>query len=403
MNCAAGLTTVRGAVRRVLVIVSLLAQVASALVKSRNIVKNSVVNRNVRPMRFLPVFFDVASGTIALIGDGPEARNKLRLLRAAAHMCAGMSARRSRVRHGQGGDERRRASRAADRHRRVRSEACGFFGAQRGRKRRRQRDRRSRRSSGRAPPMFRSTWSIAPTCRASFFLPSSIAATLWSRSAPAARRLFWRAGYRERIEALLPARIGDLAALMGRFRQRFAHRPVCRALVAAFLGAGDDGPIGAAALAGRLPEAEAALARAVGDFATPEESSGLVYLVGTGPGDPDLLTLRALQALQSADVILCDELVSPAILDRGRRDAERVFVGKQRGRPGIGQDAINRLLVEHVRRGLTIVRLKGGDPLIFGRGGEELDYLRQAGVPAVVVPGVGRRRRSAAPPKPGCR
>jgi len=114
----------------------------------------------------------------------------------------------------------------------------------------------------------------------------------------------------------------------------------------------------------------------------------MVYLVGAGPGDPDLLTLRGLQVLQAADVVFHDELVAADVLDRARRDAERVFVGKRRGYPGIGQDEINRRLVEAARQGRTVVRLKGGDPFIFGRGGEELEYLRQSNVTVVVVPGV---------------
>jgi uroporphyrin-III C-methyltransferase/precorrin-2 dehydrogenase/sirohydrochlorin ferrochelatase len=100
------------------------------------------------------------------------------------------------------------------------------------------------------------------------------------------------------------------------------------------------------------------------------------------------LTLRALQALQGADVVFYDELVTTEILDRARREAELVFVGKRRGRPGIGQDAINQRLADAARRGLNVVRLKGGDPFIFGRGGEELDYLRDLGIAVVVVPGV---------------
>ncbi|MGB6539166.1 MAG: uroporphyrinogen-III C-methyltransferase, partial [Xanthobacteraceae bacterium] len=149
-----------------------------------------------------------------------------------------------------------------------------------------------------------------------------------------------------------------------------------------------DGPIGAAALAGRWHEAERALARALDAPAAVGVRSGTAYLVGAGPGDADLLTLRALQALQAADIIFYDELVTPEILDRARRDAERVFVGKRSGRPGIGQDVINRKLVDAARKGLQVVRLKGGDPFIFGRGGEELEYLREAGIVVVVVPGV---------------
>ena len=111
-------------------------------------------------------------------------------------------------------------------------------------------------------------------------------------------------------------------------------------------------------------------------------------LVGAGPGDPDLLTVKALRALQDADVIFYDELVAPEILDRARRDASRVPVGRRVGKPGIGQDAINRLLIEAARSGQRAVRLKGGDPFIFGRGGEEIEALRQAGVAYSVIPGI---------------
>lgn len=149
-----------------------------------------------------------------------------------------------------------------------------------------------------------------------------------------------------------------------------------------------DGPIGAAALAGRWREAETALVRAIENTGRPQQRSGIVHLVGAGPGDPDLLTLRALQALQGADIVFYDDLITADILDRSRREAKRIFVGKRRGKPGIGQDQINRRVAEAARQGFNVVRLKGGDPFIFGRGGEELDYLRNAGIPVVVVPGV---------------
>ena len=115
---------------------------------------------------------------------------------------------------------------------------------------------------------------------------------------------------------------------------------------------------------------------------------GHVTLVGAGPGDPDLLTIKALRALQDADIIFYDELVSPEILDRARRDAARVPVGRRVGKPGIGQDAINRLLIEAAQSGQRAVRLKGGDPFIFGRGGEEIEALRAAGVAYSVIPGI---------------
>ena len=118
------------------------------------------------------------------------------------------------------------------------------------------------------------------------------------------------------------------------------------------------------------------------------ENPGSVSLVGAGPGDPDMLTMRAIKALRRADVVLYDALIDPAILDIARTDARRIDVGKRCGRHAMQQAAINRLILEHALRGAHVVRLKGGDPFIFGRGGEELDSLRAAGIAVEVVPGV---------------
>jgi uroporphyrin-III C-methyltransferase len=115
---------------------------------------------------------------------------------------------------------------------------------------------------------------------------------------------------------------------------------------------------------------------------------GKATLVGAGPGDPDLLTLRAVKAIQSADVLLFDALIDPAILDLAPPNARRVDVGKRCGRHAMQQSAINRLIVREALSGAHVVRLKGGDPFVFGRGGEELDSLRMAGVPVEVIPGV---------------
>jgi uroporphyrin-III C-methyltransferase/precorrin-2 dehydrogenase/sirohydrochlorin ferrochelatase len=162
-----------------------------------------------------------------------------------------------------------------------------------------------------------------------------------------------------------------------------------------------DGPIGALVLAGRGDEADAAL-KNISDpsaFAGAQPSGqaeGWVTLVGAGPGDPDLLTIKALRALQDADGVFYDELVSPEILDRARRDASRVPVGRRVGKPGIGQQAINKLLIEAARSGQRAVRLKGGDPFVFGRGGEEVEALRKAGIGYSIVPGISAGLGAAA-------
>src|SRR5499425_599446 len=129
---------------------------------------------------------------------------------------------------------------------------------------------------------------------------------------------------------------------------------------------------------------------------SPTYSSGSVTLVGAGPGDPELLTLRAVRALQQADVILIDNLVAPAILDFARREAKKMMVGKTGFAPSCRQDEINALMVSFARAGKRVVRLKGGDPMIFGRAGEEIAACRAAGIAVEVVPGITAAQGAAA-------
>lgn len=195
---------------------------------------------------------------------------------------------------------------------------------------------------------------------------------------------------RAQVEGLLPARLGRLAQFAGRFRGAVKGRlPQGRSRLRFWEGL-FDGPIADAVLGGREAYAHGRMLRALNRDEEPQAPSaaGIVHLVGAGPGDPDLLTLRALHLLQSADVIVHDRLIGPDILDYARRDAERVYVGKGAGIPSLGQDHINAILLRHAQAGKRVIRLKGGDPFVFGRGGEEMAYLQSHGIPVEVVPGI---------------
>jgi uroporphyrin-III C-methyltransferase/precorrin-2 dehydrogenase/sirohydrochlorin ferrochelatase len=338
-------------------------------------------------MRFLPVFLDLQTGPVLLVGAGDLARAKLRLLLAAG----------ARIRwfatdghHDVSGVEAADAARielaegdplAAD-LRGVIAVLCagaGDIGTA---------------MSVRAKAVGLPVNVMDDLSHSTFIFPAIVdrgdvvvAVGTGGTSPVVARRV------RECIEAVLPARIGDLATLIGRWRKLVHGRIPEFTLRRRFWERVIDGPIGALVLAGRSDEAEAALkdirdpAAFAGALVT-GQAAGRVTLVGAGPGDPDLLTIKALRALQDADVIFYDELVSSEILDRARRDASRVPVGRRVGKPGIGQDAINKLMIEATRSGQRAVRLKGGDAFVFGRGGEEVEALREAGVAYSVVPGI---------------
>ena len=196
---------------------------------------------------------------------------------------------------------------------------------------------------------------------------------------------------REKLETFLPQRLGILAKLAGKLRPVVKSRVEDAGVRRRFWEKFFDGTIAADVLAGReQPESES-IERRINELtkvATTDQAKGEVALVGAGPGDPGLLTLRALRALQNADVVLYDRLVSAEVLDLARRDAERIYVGKAAGNAHVSQEGINDLLVKLAQQGKRVCRLKGGDPFIFGRGGEELEALAAEGIRFEVVPGV---------------
>jgi uroporphyrin-III C-methyltransferase/precorrin-2 dehydrogenase/sirohydrochlorin ferrochelatase len=337
-------------------------------------------------MRFLPVFLDLQTGPILLVGGGELAQAKLRLLLAAGarirwvatdgqHDVSGLDAAdAARIEQVQGDPVTVDLGGVIA----ILCAGAGDIGPA---------------MSARAKAVGLPVNVMDDLKHSTFIFPAIVdrgdvvvAVGTGGASPVVARRV------RERIEAMLPARIGDLAIFIGRWRKSIHGRIPEFPLRRRFWERVVDGPIGALVLAGRNDEAEAAL----NDIADPSafagrqagQAAGRVTLVGAGPGDPDLLTVKALRALQDADIIFYDELVSPEILDRARRDAARVPVGRRVGKPGIGQDAINKLLIDAAKAGQRAVRLKGGDPFIFGRGGEEVEALREAGVAYSVIPGI---------------
>lgn len=191
---------------------------------------------------------------------------------------------------------------------------------------------------------------------------------------------------RGKLEAMLPHAYGRLAVFAERFRDTVKRRITVPSQRRILWEKALDGAVAEKVFSGDEATAEAMLlAMLEQPLAQP---GGEVYLVGAGPGDPDLLTFRALRLMQKADVVLYDNLVSKPVLDMTRRDAQRIFVGKQRGNHTLPQEEINDLLVRLAREGRRVLRLKGGDPFIFGRGGEEIEKLAEHNIDFQVVPGI---------------
>ncbi|NVJ51387.1 MAG: uroporphyrinogen-III C-methyltransferase [Gammaproteobacteria bacterium] len=194
---------------------------------------------------------------------------------------------------------------------------------------------------------------------------------------------------RAKLESWIPTRYGKLAQLAQKFRDQVKQTLSTGAQRKRFWETIFEGPVANKVFANRTAAAEQALLSTLQNFTADERTqTGEVYLVGAGPGDPDLLTFKALRLMQQADVVVYDRLVSKPILNLVRRDAQRIFVGKQRANHCLSQTGINELLIKLAKQGLRVVRLKGGDPYIFGRGGEEAQQLVAAGVAFEVVPGI---------------
>ena len=223
----------------------------------------------------------------------------------------------------------------------------------------------------------------------SFIMPSIIdrspvvAAVSTSGASPVLARLI-----RARLETLIPAGFGRLASLAASVRDQVKSRIRQPERRRVFWEEVLGGYIAELVYSGQDAAARAALQSKLDAVDSDATVTGEVYLVGGGPGDPELLTFRALRLMQQADVVVYDRLVSPEVLNLVRRDAVRIYAGKERDLHTLPQEDINQLLVRLAREGKRVVRLKGGDPFIFGRGGEEIDTLAQEGIPFQVVPGI---------------
>ncbi len=226
---------------------------------------------------------------------------------------------------------------------------------------------------------------VDDTPKCSFIVPSIVdrspivIAISSAGKAPVLARLL-----REKLESLIPSHVGRMATLAGEFRDTLKEKVTTLTGRRKFWEMAFDGRFASLVAAGDEKGAKDELEKLTSGVSL----QGEVALIGAGPGDPGLLTLRALQLMQQADVVLYDYLVSDEIMELCRRDAELICVGKRASFHSVSQEETNAMLVEHAMKGKRVVRLKGGDPFMFGRGGEELQVLHEAGVPFQVVPGI---------------
>lgn len=193
---------------------------------------------------------------------------------------------------------------------------------------------------------------------------------------------------RGRLESTIPAAYGRLAQLARDFRDQVKQKVEGDNNRRAVWEDALQGQVAELIFAGRESEARVTMGELIARAGRNEKRQGEVYLVGAGPGDPDLISFRALRLMQQADVVVYDRLVSAEVLELVRRDAERVYAGKARGDHTLSQDSINQTLVDYAKQGRRVLRLKGGDPFIFGRGGEEIETLMADQIPFQVVPGI---------------
>jgi uroporphyrin-III C-methyltransferase/precorrin-2 dehydrogenase/sirohydrochlorin ferrochelatase len=192
---------------------------------------------------------------------------------------------------------------------------------------------------------------------------------------------------RAKLEVMFPSAYGSLASIASKFRHRVKATVTSEAKRLRFWEKVFNGVAAEKAFAGKIDEAEQAIEYQLSGDAN-AELQGEVYLVGGGPGDPDLLTFKALRLMQQADVVLYDRLVSEPVMNLVRRDADRIYVGKRTSDHAVPQQDINQMLVDLAKEGKRVLRLKGGDPFIFGRGGEEIELLAENNIPFQVVPGI---------------